>query len=140
MNAERYIRLLRTIAEDVAPVGKARLAAAVLYKSKIIAIGVNQYKTHPFAVEYSKHPEAMFLHAETDAIFKARKKLTDVELKKSTLIVVRVKSSNQHNETVFGLAKPCTGCTQCITDHGIRTVIYTENSERKQLRYVTEVW
>jgi deoxycytidylate deaminase len=136
MNVRRHIELLKIIAEDVAPVSNAKLAAAVIYRGKIVSIGTNQAKSHPFAAEYSKHPEAIYLHAETDAIYKAKKKLTETELKKSTLIIVRVKSTVA-GKTEFGISKPCAGCSKCIADHQISTVIYTENSKAAELKYVT---
>lgn len=135
MNIKRHIDLLKVIAEDVAPVSNAKLAAAVIYRGKIVAVGTNQAKSHPFAAEYSKHPEAIYLHAETDVIYKAKKKLTENELKKSTLIIVRVK--NVKGDMVFGLSKPCEGCAKCISDHEIGTVIYTENSNKNEIKYTT---
>lgn len=133
----RHIKTLRVFAEDIEPVSKQRLAAAVLYKGKIISIGFNQMKTHPFAVEYAKNDEAIYLHAETDAIYKAKKKLTEQELRKATLIIVRAKNdinSNKH----FGLAKPCPGCARCIEDHKIKTVIYTDESEMNKMKFIVE--
>lgn len=138
MNIRRHIELLKIIAEDVAPVSNAKLAAAVIFKGKIVAVGTNQAKSHPFAAEYAKNPDAIYLHAETDVIYKAKKKLTPTELKKSTLIVVRVKSTAS-KKLEFGLSKPCPGCEKCIRDHGIGTVIYTENSKESELKYVTVI-
>ena len=138
MNVLRHIETLKVVAEDVDPVSNARLAAMILYKGKLVSVGFNQLKSHPFAAKYSKHPEAIYLHAEVDAINKAKKKLTEAELKKSTLIVVRVKKDLK-GVVSYGIAKPCPGCAGCIGDHGIKTVIYTENSEPNKIRYVTEI-
>lgn len=138
MDVLRHIKLLSVVAEDVIPVGHARLAAALFYRSKVVAIGYNQYKSHPFAAKYSKNPDAIYLHAEADAINKAKKKLTEQELKKCTLIVTRVKQ-NVHKKLEIGIAKPCSGCQQCIEDHGIKTVIYTEDSSFKKIKFTTEI-
>lgn len=133
MKLSRHLNLLRTIAEDLIPVGNAKLASAILYRGTIVSIGVNQDKSHPFAAKYSKHPEAIYLHAEADAIMKAKKKLSAFELRKSTLITVRVKCED--GVMGFGLAKPCSGCRSCIEDHEIRTIIYTDDGKMK---YITE--
>ena len=135
-NIQRVIKHLQLIAEDLAPVSNARLAAALLYKNKIVSVGCNQDKSHPFAFEYSKNPEAIYLHAETDCILKAKKRLGERELARSTLVVVRVKSGCNGGRE-FGLARPCLGCSNCIEDHNIRRVIYTENSTEKKLHYST---
>lgn len=134
----RQINLLKTIAIDVEPVSRARLAAAVVYRGRIVSVGFNQHKTHPFAAKYGKNPDAIYLHAEHDAINKAKRRLNDNELRKSTLIVVRVKAENDGKIT-FGIAKPCSGCAQCISDHNIRTVVYTETTSSGNLKYTTEV-
>lgn len=134
---ERHIASLKLIAEDVVPVSKARLAAMILYKGKAVAYGFNQWKTHPFAAKYSKHDEAIFLHAETDAILKASKRLTSVELKKTTLIVCRVRQDANFN-SCFGIAKPCVGCAKCIDDYEIKRVIYTLSSLPGIMRYETQ--
>lgn len=134
----RHINLLKLIAEDVEPVSKARLAAMILYKGKAVSIGFNQLKSHPFAAKYSKNPDAIYLHAEVDAINKAKRKLSETELRKSTLIVVRVKTDTDDN-TTFGIAKPCSGCAKCISDHNIKTLVYTETTEFGKLKYVTEI-
>lgn len=137
---KKIIDYLRVIAEDVSPVSKMRLAAAIVYRGRIISVGINQYKTHPFAVEYAKNPSAIFLHAETDAIFKAKKKLTEKQLRKSILYVVRVKYDDMHKRKLaFGNSKPCEGCSRCIEDHGIKMVAYTENSDYNKLKYTVEV-
>ena len=137
MNVIKHLELLKVIAEDVEPCGNARLAAMVVYKNKVMSIGANRSKTHPFAAKYSKHPEAIYLHAEAAAILAAKRKLTDQQLAKSTLIVCRVKTGHR-NKQVYGLAKPCAGCRQCIEDHGIMKTIYTLDCEPQKVKYVTE--
>jgi tRNA(Arg) A34 adenosine deaminase TadA len=70
------LQRLKEVAEDSEPVSKVRLAAAILYKNKIVSIGRNQYKTHPIMLRFCKNPEAIYLHAEVDAINRAKKILT----------------------------------------------------------------
>lgn len=138
MNVERNISILKLIAEDVVPVSNAKLAAMIFYRGKMVSIGTNQYKTHPFAKKYGKNDCCDTLHAEVDAINKAKKKLTEAELKKATLLIVRVKKEDRKNYN-FGLAKPCPGCSKCIEDHKIRTVVYTDESSYSSMKFVTEI-
>lgn len=139
MDVKKYLDILKTIAEDVEPVSRAQHAAMVIYRKKVVSIGVNQMKTHPFAAKYSKNPEAIFLHAEASAILSAKRKLSESELKKATLIVCRVKHDTKGNP-LFGMSKPCEGCARCIEEHGIKTVIYSEDSPKGKMKYtvVTE--
>lgn len=133
---KRHLNILKSIAEDVEPVSNARLAAMVVYKGKPMSFGVNIKKTHPFAAKYSKNPDAIYLHAEASAILAAKKRLTDVEMRKSTLIVCRIKYEPD-GTPLFAIARPCSGCAKCIEEHGIKTLIYTEDSSRGKMKYTT---
>lgn len=130
---EKQISFLRAYAEyEVEPVSlkRAKFAAAVIYKGSIVAIGCNKNKTHPLAVKYAKNSKCETLHAEVDVIIKAQKKLSADELKKATLLIVRVKCKDfkrRKEAYVFGNAKPCEGCARCIADNKIGTVIYTND-------------
>lgn len=123
--AERITALLCTIAEDVIPVGHAKIAAAVVYKKEIISIGVCSYQTHPLQKHYGRNSESIYLHAEIDALIKAKRH--NVPLNKCDLYVARVKRPGPFSDVyVTGLARPCEGCWKAIEEHGIRKVIYTE--------------
>lgn len=102
-----------------------KLAAAIVYKNKIISYGFNSKKSNPFQSRFSKNEHSIYLHAEVDAIKNALKKLSLEQLQKSTLIVARGKCIN--GELVHGLAKPCTGCQRAISTFGIPNVFYTED-------------
>lgn len=136
MNVKRQLNILKTIAEDVEPVSNARLAAMVFYRGRPVSFGVNLKKTHPFAAKYSKNPDAIYLHAEASAILAAKKRLSEAEMRKAILIVCRVKYDINGNPN-YAIAKPCEGCAKCIEDHGIKTVIYTEDSDKNKVKYTT---
>lgn len=121
---EIIYKILVRVAEDVAPVSSARIAAGIVYKGDIISIGVNSYKSDPLQARYSKNEHAIFLHAEISAIKKALKVIPSKELSKCELHVVRRKVTNG----VFsdGLAKPCVGCQRAIDTYNIKRVYYTE--------------
>lgn len=122
----KVIDLLAKIAFSVEPVAAARIAAAVVYKNDIIAVGTNKFKTHPFQAKFSKHPSSIHLHAETDAIKNALKILSQHELSKATLYIVRIKFFDEFKKKmVFGLAKPCPGCMKAIATFNINKVIYS---------------
>ncbi len=107
-----------------------KIAAAIVYKNRIIKLSNNEIKSHTFQKNYSKNEHAIYFHAETSVIHKARKILGDEKLKKSTLIVARVsqiRSKSQQKLIGHNIAeaKPCSGCATCISDFGIKKVIYT---------------
>ena len=114
------LKKLKAEAEDHEPTFRVRIVAAIVHKGKIVAIGKNQNKTHPVAALYSKHEEAIYLHAEVDAINKAKKKLKD--LSKAEMYIMRMKQDGS-----LGLSAPCKGCSKCIEAYGLKKVTYTTN-------------
>jgi deoxycytidylate deaminase len=125
------LQFLGKIAEDSAdPELTARLAAAIVYKGDIISIGVNKKKSHPFQLKYSKMPMSIFLHAETDAIKNAVKRVDLNTLSRSTLYISRVKYyDSSRQQVLYGLAKPCDGCEKAIATFNIKHVCYSLNGE-----------
>lgn len=122
--AQNYISILKKITQDIECVANQTLAACVVKRNKIISFGHNKKKTHPLQNKFNKHPEAIYLHAEIDAIKNALKRVSANELAGSTLYIVRTKKNGSE-----GLAKPCKGCMQAIESFGICEVIYTSNNE-----------
>jgi deoxycytidylate deaminase len=125
----RWLTYLSTIAEDIAPVGAARIAAAIVYKNELISVGVCSYKSHPLQKHYGRNPHSIYLHAEVDALIKAqsRIKARGISLKKCTLYVARVKrASSDSTGFIAGLAKPCEGCMKAIHEAGLINIVYTE--------------
>lgn len=107
-----------------------KIAAAIVYKNRIIKISHNEIKSHTFQKQYSKNEHAIYFHAETSVIHKALKVLGAEKMKKATLVIARVsqvRSKKQQKLMGHNIAdsKPCVGCESCITDFGIKKVIYT---------------
>lgn len=103
-----------------------KLSAGVVYKRKLIATGVNSYKTHPLMLGPGYRRGQIHLHAEVDAIKNALRLVTQDDLTKCDLYIVRVKRPDIHSKHwVHGLAKPCEGCQMTIATFGLRNVLYT---------------
>lgn len=103
-----------------------RLAAAVVIRNEIVAVGFNKRKTHPFQARYGADEHKVYLHAETDAINRALKYCSKEELSRASLYVARVKYKNGlSRQAVWAQSKPCIGCQKAINSFGIRNVIHT---------------
>jgi tRNA(Arg) A34 adenosine deaminase TadA len=103
-----------------------RFAAAVVYRNKIISVGYNRRKSHPFQAKFAKNPEAIFLHAEVHAIKDALRDISVEDLARCELYISRVKKPKAGDKHfVWGLAKPCCGCQRAIAEFGIKRTIYT---------------
>lgn len=123
---EKYFNILEKVAQALEPVANARVAAFLVYKRDVIAVGYNKDKTHPFQKRHSKNNLALYLHAETDCINNALRYYSDEEVSKSSLYILRVKhSDDDHIAFIRGLAKPCEGCQKCIKRYGIKKVYYS---------------
>lgn len=112
------------IAQDVIPVGAARVAAAITLQGMVIAYGVNRRKTHPLQAKYGRNPQSLYLHAEVDVIIRARKRYPTLD--NCILWVARAKY-NRDNQPVMGLARPCSGCLQLIkkNKYNLKKIVYT---------------
>lgn len=86
-------------------------------RGKLLAVGRNSYtKTHPLQSKYanlSKRPAAIYLHAELDALIKARQQV-------HKLVVIRVNSKGKPV-----IAKPCPSCQLAIRDFNVKHVTHT---------------
>lgn len=126
--SERIMNELRLIAQDVPAVGQARLAAGIVYRNRLIAVGTNQRKSHPLQAKFGRNKESIFLHAEVAACVNAINRMGNTEfLKQSTLIVVRQKIINK--KWVDGNSCPCSGCERLIASFNIKNVIFTLDAE-----------
>lgn len=121
----RYLDKLTSVASKLPPVKASRVAACIVYKGRVVSVGVNSKRTDTFQKRYSKNEHAIYLHAEIAAIKAAKKHLSLDELKKSTLYVCRVRFDNDDPTPEWGMSKPCEGCRRAIVEYQIQRVVYT---------------
>lgn len=115
-------------------VGNHRLAAAIVYKNRIISYGFNSYKSSLFQRKFSSRKERVFLHAETSAIKNALRFVDPDFLGKCKLLVCR--ASMRNRKLQWAMAKPCSGCEKAISTFGIKKVYYTlDNNRIETVRY-----
>ena len=130
---EKVLDLLAVVAEGVdrnITSSGARLAAAIVYKNRVISVGINQKRSHPFQAKYSANEDAIYLHAETDTIRTALRHLTDKQLAKSPLYVCRIKHQDGPGSPLtWGLSKPCPGCQRAIATFDIKNVVYSDEGK-----------
>lgn len=106
-----YLDVARQMAEKSVLTHKH--GVVIVLKNKIIATGYNHSDT------FYKGSSTLFsVHAEVDALHKARKKYRD-NLHMASMYVVRVSNGS------FKCSKPCTICENCIKEFGIKKVYYS---------------
>lgn len=105
------------------PVFRARITAILCDKrGRIVSVGFNSTKTNPLAKRYN--PLSGYLHAEMDAILRARREGFE-DWSKASLYVARAKREAKGEAYHMGNACPCPGCARLIADFNIGTVIHT---------------
>ena len=126
MKEKHIIKVLAKVAESLEPISGVRVSAALVYRNEIISIGTNKKKSHPFQKKYATNEEAIFLHAETDAIYNALRKHNTNIVSRAKLYICRMKWGNDKKAFhIQGLAKPCPGCQRAIANFNIKHVCYT---------------
>ena len=122
------IGILHTLAKVAAanPGLREKFAAAVVYRNRIVSIGINSMKSHPMQAKFSKNEHAIFLHAEVAAIKNALREIDVDDFSKCDIYITRVKKEAPFTKKfVWGLAKPCIGCERAIAEFGLKRTIYT---------------
>jgi deoxycytidylate deaminase len=117
-------RLITLALSNPGVAGKFKVAAGLVHRGRLIATGVNSYKTHLIMLNGSYCPGQIHLHAEAACLVSASSILPGTRL-----YVVRVKRGPM-GRWVTGNAKPCPGCMGLIENYGITQVRHTIDGER----------
>lgn len=109
--------------------GRFKLAAGIVRRNRLLATGVNSYKTHPLMMRFDYRDGQNFLHAEIDAIKNALRIMTQEELEKCDIYIVRVKHPDHGDDSwVHGIAKPCPGCANALATFNIKRTVFTTDN------------
>lgn len=108
-------------------VATAKIAAALVYKRRVVSYGVNTLKSSPFQKKYSMNEHSIYLHAEIAAIKNCLRSFDVEDLRHMSLVICRVKWHEDTATWGTGLAKPCSGCQRAIAEFGIKNVYYSTN-------------
>lgn len=118
-----YLHICYVAAQSTPRVGRARVAACIVYRGRLVSMGFNTYKTHPLAKKYGHNEHAIYSHAELSAIRNSLRYIGVDDLRYCSLYVGRAKIIDGKWQP--GLAKPCVGCQRAIAEFGICNVHYT---------------
>lgn len=124
MKDTRIFELAKSVAE-MSHFWRQKVGCVVVYKKKIVSVGINSSKTHPLQKEYNafRYPDDNTphrMHAEIHALMQLRN--ADIEWSKVKLYVYRIKKNTTNG---CGFARPCPACMAYIKDLGIKNIYYT---------------
>lgn len=109
---------------------RCRHFSFIFNKKKIVAIGINQKKTHPTNLKNRKvsyitgedFSDQKHTCSEFSAIVKL-KNLTNIDTKKCILVNLRYDRNKK-----LALAKPCMSCASLLKFHEFKKVIWSDNN------------
>ncbi len=108
---------------------RCRHFSFILNKKRIVAIGVNQQKTHPTNLKNRKvsiitgedFSDQKHICSEFNAIIKL-KNLTNIDTKKCLMVNLRYDRNKK-----LALASPCMSCINLLKYHEFKQVIWSNN-------------
>lgn len=112
--------LLDEALEHKAGASRSNHVAGVVFKGRLVCVGRNSYKSHPYQRRFGRNSESIFLHAEVEASIKALRLLSEGQLRKSSLVVAR-----RHRSGALANSRPCVGCQRLIADLGYKRLHFT---------------
>jgi len=92
--------------------------SVIVKGGRVISTGINKDRSHPLIVSSEHIKEHCSVHAEVDAIKKAK------DTTGATIYVARVNRRGQTRDS-----RPCNRCYDAIKKSGIKKIIYTVSEE-----------
>lgn len=123
MYSNKIMRTLFQLAIQTPPVKRARIAAAIVHKKHILAVGINSLASSQLARKFAKNKFCVYNHAEVAAIKNFINQYSIEDLRHCSLYVCRAKIIEDKWTT--GLAKPCDGCAGAIDFFQIKNTFFS---------------
>ena len=121
---------IASLAAAQSPVFRSKHAAGLVYRGRLLAVGFNRPKTHPKAAQYSKHEEAIYLHAELDCLLRGVQRYGLQKVSRCTMFVARVLQNGS-----LGSSCPCEGCERALRTFNVKKVWYTTERGWNEVSY-----
>jgi hypothetical protein len=121
------LNTLSLFAREKSPeVRNYRICASVVYRHRdVVSLGFPRKKTHPIQAKFGKNKEAIYIHAEVEALLRAMR-VTKLNAKDYSIYIARVKRPGAFStDFIEGDARPCKGCGSFIHFCGLSQVIHT---------------
>lgn len=93
---------------------KFPMGAIIAAGNRILAFGINKYRTHPQQINHYTNDIGGSIHAELDAI------ISCCNSNGATIYIARL-----FKDGTAGMAKPCVLCQNIIETAGIKKVVFT---------------
>lgn len=114
-------------------------SAVIVGGGKVISTGVNRWVTNGFVEHYTNRIRGprdytLVMHAEMDAVLKARNK-TDLN---GCKIYLARRRKDQFTPGLPGVARPCPICEEVLRAYGIKRAYYTMDEHHYGVMHLTK--
>lgn len=92
--------------------------SVIVKGGRVISTGINKDRSHPRIVSTEHIKDHCSVHAEIDAIKKAK------NISGATIYVARVNKRGEARDS-----RPCKNCFEAIKNNGIKKIVYTVSEE-----------
>jgi deoxycytidylate deaminase len=92
--------------------------SVIVKGGRVISTGINKERSHPRIVSSEHIKDHCSVHAEVDAIKKAK------DVTGATIYVARVNKRGEARDS-----RPCKRCYEVIRTNGIKKIVYTTSEE-----------
>jgi len=92
--------------------------SVIVKGGRVISTGINKERSHPRIVSAEHIKKHCSVHAEIDAIKKAK------NVSGATIYVARINKRGQQRDS-----RPCSSCLESIRRNGIKKIVYTMSEE-----------
>lgn len=126
MNINKFFTLAKN-ASTFSEFDRAKIGSVLVYKNKIISVGWNAKKSHPYQKilnKYGKYDEEKinnYLHSEINCLLNVK----DLDINWSKVYIFIYREDKNGN---LAISKPCLGCTKALISKGINKVFYTDKN------------
>lgn len=127
MNINKFFTLAKN-ASTFSDLDRVKIGSVLVYKNKVISVGWNCRKSHPYQKILNKHRPNFnvdkynnFLHSELNCLLKVKD--LDINWSKAYMFVYREDKYGN-----FANCKPCKSCELALINQGIRKVFYTNKN------------
>jgi cytidine deaminase len=117
------VRAAYKVARRADPACTYKIGAVVMDGSLLVGVGANSVKTHTKNPKISRGTLKTQLCAEVSAVLNAMHTVTERDLQKCSIYVVRRRADG-----TMAMAKPCTFCREFLRRVGIKEAFYTDRN------------
>jgi len=126
MNINKFFTLAKN-ASTFSDFERIKIGSILVYKNKIISVGWNMKKSHPYQKilnkyrSYDEERNKNYLHSEISCLLNAKD--LNINWNKVSIFIYREDKNGN-----LAICKPCSSCVKALNEKGIKKVFYTDKN------------